>query len=219
MEFLIIGAIAAIAGTAKLILDANPEPKGQEPPALSEFPTAQVRGPRLAEIKRVGQLSNPEELHSYIEYLESQLARLGAPPLPSIARFDDLPFPTVPHPHPQTAVTQSVQGVPHVPQGSSPQVPQGVPQGSSPQVPQGDGEFGDDAIDAVFELLESDPNITKSQIAFQVWGLTRADKSGSPASRWQKAMTIIDTCLGEIAQATATENRHNLSVILGGKVS
>lgn len=210
MEFLIFAAVAAIAGTAKLILDSSPDSSKDDSP----FPVAQVRGRGLVELKRKGML-NPEELSLYCEYLESQLERLGNPTPPN--QVIRVPSPETP----------TVQGFPQVPQ-SFPQtfpqsVPQSVPQSSPPNSPKDSPEDSPedspvewDPTDEILELLATNPDASKSSIAFNVFGLTRDDKSGSPNSRWMQAMVQIDHCKGLLETARMESTKQQLRQLMEG---
>ena len=203
-----VGAIGAIGGVTKLLLDATSDdlPSQNPPPQLPSF-SAQLQGPRLEQLKRKGML-NPQEMALYIEYLEGQMGMRGGD---HIFRVPHAPQPTPPSPEPQT-----VQGFPMVPHGVSPSP---FPIGDSPQIPHDSPppEGLENCHDEIFYILENNPGISKSQIAFRVFALTREDKSGSPNSRWMKAMEQVDYCLGLVEQAKAQAAAQQLQVLMGGK--
>lgn len=203
-----VGAVGAIGGMTKLLLDATSDESSSQnaPPQLPSF-DAQVRGPRLEQLKRKGML-NPQEMALYIEYLEGQLGMQGTK---QVFQVPHAPQPTPPSPEPQAD-----QGFPMVPHGVSPSP---FPPGDSPQIPQGSPppEGLENCHDEIFYILENNPGISKSQILFRVFGLTREDKSGSPNSRWMKAMEQINYCLGLVEQAKAQAAAQQLQVLMGGK--
>lgn len=208
-------AAAATAGTARLILQATPPTEPTT--AITPFPAAQVRGPALVELRRKSQLTDPESLALYTQYLEEQLARLGHPApsqasvfgfTPAPANVEKIPmgqrFGTV---HPVGSPPSSPLGFTPAPLPVHPQIhppiPSQPPEDSPPSSPP--EEFGEDAVDQVMDLLLEEPAIANSKIAFQVWGLTKADKSGNPSSRWQKAMALIKDCKDELEKEGLTQ--------------
>jgi len=216
IELLVLAAIAAIGaigGTAKLLLDATSEdaPHDFDRPQLPSF-GAQLQGPRLEQVKRKRAL-NPQEMALYIEYLEGQISMNGG----------DKIFRVPPSPHPSQvwAETQTVQGSPLIPHPHSPpsfptDSPPSFPT-DSPAVPHGNSPDLDPSHDEIFYVLENNPGISKSQVLFRVFGLTRDDKSGSPNSRWMKAMEQVDYCIGLLESAKAAEAGARLNVLMGGK--